>query len=132
MDQDSRPPLTTFEALAGMIDHAMLSPHLTEDDVRSGCETAARYQVAITADAMKPGACAGITLATVVAGITGTGGADLLLGSAAANSMTGSGGNDCILGGGGNDSIDYGTGIDVAIGGPGTDTFNSNCETQIQ
>ncbi len=46
MDQDSRPPLTTFESLAGMIDHAMLSPHLTEDDVRSGCETAARYQVA--------------------------------------------------------------------------------------
>ena len=93
---------------------------------------AARYQVAITANAMKPGACAGITVTTVVAGITGTGGADLLLGSAGANSMTGSGGNDCILGGGGNDSIDCGTGIDVAIGGPGTDTFNSNCETQIQ
>ena len=46
MDQDSRPPLTTYEALAGMIDHAMLSPHLTEDDVRDGCETAARCRVA--------------------------------------------------------------------------------------
>ena len=79
---------------------------------------ATRYQVAITANAMKPGACAGITLTTVVAGVTGTGGADLLLGSAGANSMTGSGGNDCILGGGGNDSINCGTGIDVAIGGP--------------
>lgn len=46
MDQDSRPPLTTFESLAGMIDHAMLSPHLTEDDVRDGCDIAARYHVA--------------------------------------------------------------------------------------
>jgi deoxyribose-phosphate aldolase len=46
MDQDSRPPLTTFESLAGMIDHAMLSPHLTEDDVRDGCDLAARYKVA--------------------------------------------------------------------------------------
>jgi deoxyribose-phosphate aldolase len=46
MDQDPRPPLTTFESLAGMIDHAMLSPHLTEDDVRAGCEMAARYRVA--------------------------------------------------------------------------------------
>ena len=46
MDQDTRPPLTTYESLAAMIDHAMLSPHLTEDDVRDGCETAARYHVA--------------------------------------------------------------------------------------
>jgi deoxyribose-phosphate aldolase len=46
MDQDSRPPLTTYESLAGMIDHAMLSPHLTEDDVRNGCDLASAYQVA--------------------------------------------------------------------------------------
>ena len=90
------------------------------------------YQASITANTLKPAACAGITLTTIVAGVSGTSGADLLLGSAAANSMTGSGGNDCVLGGGGNDSISCGTGIDVAIGGPGTDTFNSDCETQIQ
>ena len=90
------------------------------------------YQVAITADTLKPAACAGITLTTVVAGITGTAGADLLLGSAAANSMSASGGNDCVLGGGGNDAINCGSGTDVGIGGPGTDTFNANCETQIQ
>lgn len=41
-----RPPLTTYESLAKMIDHAMLSPHLTEDDVREGCDVAARYEVA--------------------------------------------------------------------------------------
>jgi deoxyribose-phosphate aldolase len=46
MDQDSRPPLTTYESLAGIIDHAMLSPHLTENDVRDGCDLAARYHVA--------------------------------------------------------------------------------------
>jgi len=43
MDQDGRPPLTTYEALAGIIDHAMLSPHLTEDDVRHGCEMTAAF-----------------------------------------------------------------------------------------
>ncbi len=46
MDQDTRPPLTTYESLAGMIDHAMLSPHLTEDDVRQGCDLAAGFRVA--------------------------------------------------------------------------------------
>ena len=93
---------------------------------------ATRYQVAITANTLKPVGCAGITLTTVVAGITGTAGADLLLGSAAANTMSASGGNDCVLGGGGNDAINCGTGVDVGIGGPGTDTFNVSCETQIQ
>ena len=91
-----------------------------------------RYQVAITANTLKPVECAGIALTTVVAGITGTNGADLLLGSAAANSMSASGNNDCVLGGGGNDSINCGAGIDVALGGPGTDRLNANCETRIQ
>ena len=85
----------------------------------------------ITANTLKPVECAGITLTTVVAGINGTGGADLLLGSSAVNSMSGGNGNDCILGGGGNDSINCGSGTDVAVGGPGTDTFNANCETRF-
>lgn len=92
----------------------------------------ARYLAGITANALKPVACAGIAPATVVAGNTGTSGADLLLGSAAANTLYASSGNDCVLGGGGNDSINCGAGIDVAVGGPGTDTFNSNCETRVQ
>ncbi|MCY7301593.1 MAG: hypothetical protein LH654_00840 [Thermoleophilia bacterium] len=91
-----------------------------------------RYQVAITANTLKPVECVAITLTTVVAGTAGTSGADLLLGSAVANSMSASGGNDCVLGGGGNDSFDCGLGTDVALGGPGTDTFNANCETRIQ
>jgi Ca2+-binding RTX toxin-like protein len=93
---------------------------------------ATRYQAGITANTLKPVECAGITLTTVVAGNTGTGGADLLLGSSAVNSMSGGNGDDCILGGGGNDSINCGAGTDVAVGGPGTDTFNANCETRIQ
>ncbi len=91
-----------------------------------------RYATAITANTLKPIDCAAITLTTVVAGNAGTNAAELVLGSAAANSMSSGGGNDCVLGGGGNDSINCGAGTDVAIGGPGTDTFNSNCETRIQ
>jgi len=93
---------------------------------------AALYQVAITANTLKPVACAGITLTTVRAGNTGTNGADLMLGSAAANTLSAGGRNDCVLGGGGNDSINCGSGTDVAIGGSGTDTFKANCETRIQ
>jgi Ca2+-binding RTX toxin-like protein len=96
-----------------------------------GSSAVGRYQSATTANTLKPSQCASLTLSTVVAGVTGTSGSDLLLGSAAADSVTGGNGNDCILGGGGNDSINGGPGTDVCIGGPGTDTF-SNCETQIQ
>jgi Ca2+-binding RTX toxin-like protein len=92
---------------------------------------ASKYSVAITADTLKPASCAGITLTTLVIGVTGTSGNDLLLGTANPDTMNGAAGNDCILGGGGNDTITGGNGTDVCIGGPGTDTF-STCETQIQ
>lgn len=92
---------------------------------------ATKYSVAITANTLKPASCAAITLTTLVIGVTGTAGNDLLLGTANADTMNGAAGNDCILGGGGNDTINGGAGTDVCIGGPGTDTF-SNCETQIQ
>jgi RTX calcium-binding nonapeptide repeat (4 copies) len=91
-----------------------------------------KYTTPITANTLKPSSCSGITLTTLVIGNTGTAGADLELGSAAADTMSAGGGNDCILGGGGNDTINCGTGTDVAIGGPGIDVFNVNCETQIQ
>jgi deoxyribose-phosphate aldolase len=42
MDHE-RPPLTTYESLARMIDHSLVRPELTEDQVRDGCELAARY-----------------------------------------------------------------------------------------
>ncbi len=94
---------------------------------------AGRQQFTINAEALKPAACAGITLTAIVTGgVNGTAAAELVLGTAVANNFSGAGGNDCILGGGGDDTIAGGAGIDVCIGGPGIDTFNANCETQIQ
>jgi Ca2+-binding RTX toxin-like protein len=92
-----------------------------------------QIQLPIGANELKPAACAGINLTTVVAGTTGTGGNDLLLGTTAANVMTGGGGVDCILGGDGNDAITGNgpVGGDVCIGGAGLDVFVA-CTTQIQ
>jgi Ca2+-binding RTX toxin-like protein len=87
--------------------------------------------VAITADTLKPSSCSGITLTTIVSGVTGTSGNDLELGTAGVDAISSGAGNDCVLAGGGNDSINCGLGTDVALGGPGTDTF-LNCETQVQ
>jgi Ca2+-binding RTX toxin-like protein len=86
---------------------------------------------AITADALKPAACAGISLTTIVSGATGTAGNDLLLGTSGVDVMSGGNGDDCILGGGGADTIDGGAGNDVCIGGPGTNVLLVTCETQI-
>jgi Ca2+-binding RTX toxin-like protein len=91
-----------------------------------------RIQQPIGANDLKPAACAGITLDTVVAGTTGGSGNDLVLGTAAAETLKGNGGDDCIVGGGGNDSLNGSAGTDVCIGGPGTDSFNPACETQVQ
>jgi deoxyribose-phosphate aldolase len=42
----ARPPLQRYEDLAGMIDHSLVRPELTDDDVIAGCELARRYAVA--------------------------------------------------------------------------------------
>lgn len=89
----------------------------------------------ITANDLKPAACAGISLSAVVVGsgtFNGTGASELILGSAGVDTIRGQGGSDCILAGGGNDSLRGDGGTDVCIGGPGTDTFHASCETQIQ
>jgi deoxyribose-phosphate aldolase len=43
---EARPPLTTYEGLAKMIDHSLVRPELTGEQVVAGCELAKRYQVA--------------------------------------------------------------------------------------
>ena len=43
---DARPPLTRYEELAKMIDHSLLRPELTEEQVAEGCGIARKYQVA--------------------------------------------------------------------------------------
>ncbi|MBL8088720.1 MAG: hypothetical protein KF758_00975 [Anaerolineales bacterium] len=83
---------------------------------------------------LKPSACAGLNLSTMVTGagvITGTAGNDLILGSSGADVIDGLGGNDCILAGGGDDTITGGEGNDVCIGGPGDDVFET-CEGEVQ
>ena len=92
-----------------------------------------RQQFVIDANALKPAACAALNLTTVIAGLNGTAGNDLVLGPAAGSTLNGNGGADCIVGGGGNDAINgnANNGSDVCIGGPGTDTFKK-CKTAIQ
>ena len=49
MDQDrdeSRPPLSSYEDLAKMIDHSLLGPELSEEQVAEGCRIAEDYNVA--------------------------------------------------------------------------------------
>jgi deoxyribose-phosphate aldolase len=43
---NARPALTTYEGLAKMIDHSMVRPELTDEQVAAGCDLARRYQVA--------------------------------------------------------------------------------------
>jgi len=83
---------------------------------------------------LRPAACAGLTLSTLVTGsgtLTGTEGNDLILASSAADVIDGLGGSDCIVGGGGDDVIDGGADADICIGGDGSDTF-ANCEGESQ
>jgi deoxyribose-phosphate aldolase len=49
MDQNvtvNRAPLITYDGLAKMIDHSLVRPELTDEQVVAGCELAKRYQVA--------------------------------------------------------------------------------------
>lgn len=83
---------------------------------------------------LRPSACAGLTLSTLVTGsgtLTGTEGNDLILASGGADTIAGLGGSDCIVGGGGDDVIDGGADADLCIGGAGNDTF-TGCEGEEQ
>lgn len=96
---------------------------------------AGRHTDAVTANKLKPGACAALTLAGIRTGsgtFNDTNQSNLVLGSAGVDTIRGMPGNDCILGGAGNDSLRGDGGTDVCIGGAGTDTFHSSCESQIQ
>jgi Ca2+-binding RTX toxin-like protein len=119
-------------ALAGAACGAMLVSALAAANTVPASRAGASSGT-ITADSLKPlPACAGITLTVLVAGGSGGNAADLVLGTAGADTLRGNGRDDCIVGGGGNDSLRGDAGVDVCIGGPGTDTFHATCETQIQ
>jgi deoxyribose-phosphate aldolase len=42
---EARPPLRTYEELAKMIDHSLLRPELTDEQIEQGCRIARDYQV---------------------------------------------------------------------------------------
>ncbi|MEX2260406.1 MAG: deoxyribose-phosphate aldolase [Bryobacteraceae bacterium] len=43
---EARPPLTTYEDLAKMIDHSLLRPELSEEQIVDGCDLARSYNTA--------------------------------------------------------------------------------------
>ena len=44
--EESRPPLETYESLAKLIDHSLVRPDLTDDEILVGCRAALEYGVA--------------------------------------------------------------------------------------
>lgn len=81
---------------------------------------------AITANALKPSACAALNLANIVTGsgtVNGTNGSDLVLASAGNDTLTGRGGADCLVAGSGNDTLTGSAGIDILLGGDGNDNL---------
>lgn len=90
---------------------------------------------AITANALKPTACAGLDLTAIVTGsgtFGGSGASELIVGGAGIDKIRGRAGDDCVVGGAGGDDLRGDGGTDVCIGGPEVDTFNGDCETQVQ
>jgi len=89
---------------------------------------------AITAETLKPAACAGITLTAILTGagnITGTNANELIISDGTVNNkLNGGGGNDCIIGSSVKNQFTGGAGTDVCIGNGGGDTFATG-ETQL-
>ena len=89
---------------------------------------------AITANAIKPNACSGMTLTRVVVctggNCDGSNANELMIGTSAGERIRGRGGTDCILGGGGDDHLVGNGKSDVCLGGPGSDTVTS-CESSF-
>lgn len=106
--------LTSFASTAGVVyTSSNLVPQSSVADVSQ----------AQGVNDFKPDECTGV-LDGVVAGsgnFNATKDADLVLGSAGADTIHAGNGDDCVLGGGGNDTIDGQNGQDILLGGPDTD-----------
>lgn len=82
------------------------------------------------ANDIKPAACASLNLSTITfcsgsGTCRGTGGNNLILGTAGNDTIRARNGSDCIIAGGGNDDVDGDNGSDICIEGPGADTYAS-------
>ncbi len=90
--------------------------------------------IPITANALRPAACAALNLTNVVVGsgaFDGTVGNDLILGSPGNDSIRGRQGTDCILAGDGADSIQGNQGGDVILAGNGDDALTGDQGTDV-
>jgi Ca2+-binding RTX toxin-like protein len=67
-----------------------------------------------------------VTDAREAVNLTGTAGADVLIGTEFADGLSGLGGNDTLIGGEQDDYLDGGEGTDLLYGGPGHDTYVVN------
>jgi Ca2+-binding RTX toxin-like protein len=86
---------------------------------------------AVTANDLKPGDCASVSVTNVVTGggtVDGSSGNDLILGSSGVDTIDGSSGDDCIVGGAGADTI-TGSAGSVCIGS--ADATFVGCGTRI-
>jgi Ca2+-binding RTX toxin-like protein len=92
------------------------------------------WRTGISANTLKPAACASLNLTNIVVGsghIKGEKGVNnLIIGSAGNDNIDGGDGDDCILAGGGDDTINGGTGYNICIGGPGNNTY-AKCDVII-
>ena len=88
----------------------------------------------ISANDLKPTACAGIAVQRLVTGsgtVQGSNDKELILGGPGPDILKGIGEKDCLVGGAGNDTLNGGNDHDVCLGGPGGDSF-ANCENVIR
>lgn len=67
-----------------------------------------------------------VTINRIVGNITGTGGADIIIGNIAGTTINGAGGNDNIDAGDGGDTINGGAGNNIIDAGTGNDTITMN------
>jgi Ca2+-binding RTX toxin-like protein len=123
--------LIAVAAGAGVLAVLQAPVALTASNAVPSSRLASQSQ-AITPNTLRPAACAGPTLTSIVTGdgnITSSPGNSLVLGGPADQKINGGPGNDCIIGGAGVDTINGGNGTDVCIGNVLT-TF-LNCETIV-
>ncbi len=118
-------------ALLGLIVVSSLEAMAAANTVAASRAADLTVQNPITPNDLKPTQCNALNLTNLVTGgANGSNGADLILGTAGADSINGGNGDDCILGGDGNDTLRGQGGADVCDGGAGTDTFLF-CETTL-
>ncbi len=119
--------IITMLFLIGILISLLSSVNASNSIPSSGMDHA---DITITIEQLRPYACGGMNLQTIITDGNGSSSNDLILGSTGNDNLTGNDGNDCLVAGNGDDTLDGGPGDDICIGGQGTNSF-VNCETII-